>query len=276
VIELYVGRRRVAEEWETRPAAEREANVYEPTRVIDIDTGVTVAIVAAFPGEIGAYRRALISYPSSTTLRATGIRNVSRVFGFTARAPVMQRQGCRTCSGAYEAPLAHTIIVKTAADLASQLHGLLEGVPDQIARAREVIRPQWFLSAESWWTSGVVNRTSPLPYHRDGNNVPRCWSAMPVVRRHTRGGHLHIPEYDLTLACRDGQVVYFDGHDLLHGVTPIRKLRPDAYRITAVYYTIATMRHCLDADAELERSRASRTSAEDDQIERQRAAGYLE
>jgi hypothetical protein len=247
-----------------------------PVRVTDAETGATVALVAPFPGDLGLYRRALLSYPMDTTVRSGGIRNRSRVFGFSARQAVLRRTSCRACSGSVVAPLAHRVIAGAAVDLGVQLSELLDGAAEQLRRAREVIKDDWFIVPGALWTSGVVNATSPLPYHRDGNNVGGCWSAMVVCRRGVRGGFLHVPEYDLTLACRDGDVVYFDGHELIHGVTPMRQVAANGYRMTAVYYTVERMKGCLSSGEELEAGRVARTSAEDDQIERQRAAGYLE
>jgi hypothetical protein len=97
--------------------------------------------------------------------------------------------------------------------------------------------------AGTTWTSGVVNQNSQLPYHRDGFNFP-TWSAMPVIRRGVDGGHLHLPEYDLTVACRDGWAVFFCGQQLLHGVTPMRLTKPDGYRFSVVYYALRGMKDC--------------------------------
>lgn len=116
---------------------------------------------------------------------------------------------------------------------------------------------------DSHWTSGVLNRTSGLAYHTDRNNFPGTWSAMVCVRRGIRGGHLRLPAYDLVVPCSDGQVVYFPGSTILHGVTPFTRAGDDAYRFTAVYYAVSGMRHCLPATVELLRARAARTDRED-------------
>ncbi len=122
-------------------------------------------------------------------------------------------------------------------------------------------RPDWRLGDHTAWTSGVVNRTSKLPYHRDRGNFP-VWSAMPVVRRGVTGGHLHLPEYGATIACRDGWAVFFGGWQLVHGVTPMRLTAPDGYRYSIVYYSLRAMRDCATTAVETRQAWAKRTARE--------------
>lgn len=258
-----------------QPAPNLEPDVRSPALLHDAETGELVLITVPFPGNLATYRQALMGWPMDTTVRSGGIRNISRVFGYSARMPLMQRNCCRICQGAQEAPREHSIICSAAGDLA---HQLTELNPERAERDRELVRGQvlddWIVHSDAWWTSGVVNRSSPLPYHRDRNNFD-AWSAMVVVRRSVRGGHLHVPEYDVTIDCRDGDVVYFNGNDLMHGVTPMTRTAKTGYRLSAVYYPVRKMKHCLPYQEELARGRASRTAKEDDLVVRQRGTGAL-
>ena len=85
---------------------------------------------------------------------------------------------------------------------------------------------------------------------------------MPVLRRGVRGGALHLPEYDLTVACRDGWVVAFNGYELWHGVTPIELAEEDAYRISVVYYSLRGMKDCFSYAIEKSEGAIRRTSRE--------------
>lgn len=268
----------------TRQAADRtlirqaapalEPNVTQPTTVIDQETGEPVFVLARVGSDItGPLRAAARAYPPTTTYRMAGSRNVSRTFGFTtARAP-MRRSSCRPCSGAVDAAAAHTRIVAAADPLAEILGKILPTRADEDrARAAAAIRPEWMMGG--WWTSGVVNFDSPLPYHYDANNLA-CWSAMPVLRRGMNGGHLHVPEYGLVVGCRDGDVCFFAGYDLMHATTPMSRTSPDGYRISAVFYTVAGMGKCDEPDAELARGRAAQSDREDNMRARQEAYGLL-
>ena len=184
----------------------------------------------------------------------------------------MRRYGCRSCGAAGHAPLQHAVVCS----LASHLYELLlHHLPDQALHDAElatIVDLDWRL--ESPWTSGVINFDSPLPYHRDANNLP-TWSAMLTWRYHTGGGNLHIPDYDVVLPCRDADVLYFPGHRLGHAVTPLHR-RHDGYRHTAVYYTVSQMRHCPPITEHVSYAQRERTDAEDHWRQRQLAAGLLE
>jgi hypothetical protein len=248
-------------------------NVQAPARVVDGATGETILIAARYPdGERADARRAVMGYPMSTTRRSAGIRNRSAVFGNVSRRVHMKREGCRSCGGAHEAPGAHAGILRAG----TAIKGLLGDLePDRMRadmmRARETIRSEWMIGGTPW-TSGVLNETSPLPYHRDANNLP-CWSAMLVLRRGVTGGHLHLPEYNLVVECRDGDVIWFPGYDLIHGVTPMDRRTRDAYRYTAVFYTVAGMAHCLEPREEMARAQRARSEREDGLLDRQAAEG---
>jgi hypothetical protein len=136
------------------------------------------------------------------------------------------------------------------------------------------VLPDWRIGEAKLWTSGVVNDTAALPYHRDGFNFP-TWSAMPVLRRGVRGGYLHLPEFGLALACADSTVALFPGKLWVHGVTPLTRVRAgDGYRISIVYYALRGMRDCRTAAEETRRAQLKRTEREAD-MARRMAAGDM-
>lgn len=209
-----------------------------------------------------ALRTAVLATPMTTTLRAgTGMRNVSRTFGMAPRKPVQWREGCAPTSLARDIPPVMDVLTDYAATLRDQMAAL---VPDEVAKgakAVEAVLPEWRLADDALWTSGVINSSSSLPYHRDRFNFD-AWSAMPVLRRGTRGGFLHIPEYGLVVPCRDGWVVCFSGFQLVHGVTPITTIADDGYRFSVVYYALKGMKDCFSAAVEMAYARNRRTGRE--------------
>jgi hypothetical protein len=252
-----------------------------PLRLVDGE-GATVALVGRYPeAELGALRSAFRLYRGiaertghATVSRVGGSRTDTSTFGFAATQPLLRRMACRPCGGALVAPAPHAAICEAATYLNRELRRIYpERERDDSARARDRILPDWFLG-DSYWTSGVLNFNSPIAYHYDANNLP-CWSAMVVVRRGMRGGHLHLPAYDVVLPCRDGDVVFFPGYSTLHSVTPMRRVEHDAYRFTAVYYTIKRMESCGPAEDQLAISRRRRTATETGLRERQRAEGLF-
>lgn len=240
----------------------------------DAETGEPIMVIAPFPGDIGEYRRALRATSFGKAPRSTGLINEITNFGFTCRRPVLKRIGCGVSTLARDEPGLHSVYERAAAPLYEQMRQLLPDQAQSTEEAASEVGPDWKLAGTPF-TSGIINRTSSLIYHFDRNNFADAWSMMVVVRRDVRGGHLHLPEYDLTVACRDAEVFYFQGSAILHGVTPI-SLRPGGYRYSSVYYSVRDMRHCLPPEEEYARAKKQRTEQADHLIERQRNAGLID
>jgi hypothetical protein len=117
------------------------------------------------------------------------------------------------------------------------------------------------MTEQTLWTSGVINQASALPYHRDRANFD-SWSAMPVVRRGMEGGDLHMPEYGITVNCRDGWALWFNGYAHVHGVTPMKLRAKDGYRYSIVFYAKRGMKDCHTYAVEVGEARQKRMERE--------------
>ncbi len=231
--------------------------------VIDADSGLPVLTQRRLDVDLSTLRRGLgtIKYEGLTSEgRMSGLRYAFRTFGYRTRSPLRRRETCSACNTSAEYPDVHRCIV----DLAPHLEAVFADFrPDEYERQSDLvddaIHPDWRING-GLWTSGIINQTAALTYHTDRNNLPSTWSAMVVVRRHIRGGHLHVPALDLYASCDDGTVLLFEGAKVLHGVTKFR-IRPGGYRYSLVFYTLAGMKRCLplvDEIADGARNRAER------------------
>ena len=81
-----------------------------------------------------------------------------------------------------------------------------------------------------------------------------------------------MPAYDVTVACSDGMVVYFPGYLYTHGVTPMKRVKPDGYRYSVVYYALKHMKDCATAALETAAARRRRTEREEIMAEKVRQA----
>lgn len=117
---------------------------------------------------------------------------------------------------------------------------------DTAARVRSGYRIR-----DTMFTSGIINRSSQLPYHYDSGNFKGVWSAMLGMRKGVEGGYLNIPRYGIALEIADGSLSYFNGQDALHGVTPMRRTHPEGNRYTIVWYSIERMWQCLTSAEEI-------------------------
>lgn len=267
--------------WRDVDVVDHAASLPADRPLMIVCEGERVAIVDKIaPHDIIGFRMAARSYPTTGgVLRSKGIRNRAQVFGYLAGNPLLRRASCRSCSGAADFPRQHAGLADFAQVLSDRLKTICPDQWSANAAAVADVEPEWLLPG-GLWTSGVLNATSALPYHRDRNNFD-AWSAMPVVRRGVTGGRLHFPELShdgqpLVAPCDDGDVLFFNGQEWMHGVTPMKRRMTDGYRFSAVYYPVRKMANCLPLAAELKRGNDRRTANEVDLIERQRAQGNLQ
>jgi hypothetical protein len=235
------------------------------TVVNDAESGETVALITRLdPTWTGLLRQAVTGVKMSTVARArhAGMQRAQgRTFGYRPKVVIAKREGCGQASSAADDPRAEKILSDLSALLAEQFR---EMMPERAASDEAIVRQvrdDWFLDEKSLWTSGVINRSATLPYHRDGSNF-HTWSAMPTLRYKTTGGFLHLPEYDMAFPCRDGEVTWFCGRDLVHGVTPMRATTRNGYRFSIVYYALRGMKDCRTYAEETALTKERRTERE--------------
>jgi hypothetical protein len=213
--------------------------------------------------DAGPLRRAALAIDCSGGVqRNTTYRSRSRTFGFAPPRIVTRRESCSLTALSRDQPEVEGVL-ETYAD---QFSGMLTQInPDIITADQSTlgeILPEWRMGEAKLWTSGVVNDTAALPYHRDGFNFA-TWSAMPVLRRGVRGGYLHLPEFGVAFACADSTVTLFPGKRYVHGVTPLLRVRKDdGYRISIVYYALRGMKDCRTAAEETRKAQTKRTERE--------------
>ena len=232
---------------------------------IDEDTEEIVFVYFPMEEEVNLLRKAVLNVKYGTIVRqSSGLRNLSRTFGMAPRKVMQRRESCRPTSLAYEQPEEHAVIVRFA-DKFAQMYK--EFAPDRYEADKKNLdeaglTDEWKMTDDSLWTSGVINKSSTLPYHRDGFNFA-TWSAMPVIRREMAGGYLTFPEYNLTCSCRDGWVTFFAGYKYVHGVTPMSPKSKDAYRYSIVYYALRGMKDCFTYAVETAKAKEKRTQREE-------------
>lgn len=241
--------------------------------VRDAQSGQPVAIQAMLDDETIAMRRDLRKMiqavrwddagEGGNQTRLNGMRYMSRVFGYTEAKPLRQRYGCSP-----------SVLYRGEPHLARLLDALAQRFwavfarrwPDVAERHRAIVEANvhsdWRVGGTPW-TSGIINNTAALPYHRDSGNLDGTLSAMLSVRKHVKGGGLHLPEYDVTLAVPNGSLIIFDGNTVWHGVTPFVFQRKDAYRYTLVWYAKAGFREAGAAADEAERAAGLATASAD-------------
>lgn len=194
--------------------------------------------------------------------RTLGMVSRSVIFGGRPRNHVRATLGC--CS-----------YTRLSVDSPSLARSLIQGAsyfsqilethnPDVFTFQKQWIHdnilPEWVLPG-GVFTSGIVNKNNPLDYHYDGGNLKGSWSAMVVFKNKSKGGHLSLPRFGVSLDMADSTLVLFSGSTVLHGVTPI-STEEDGYRYSIVWYPLQGMSKCLTLKQEIKSYAATRDNIE--------------
>jgi hypothetical protein len=197
--------------------------------------------------------------PRTTNERLSGIKAVTRVFGFAPPNPLRNQRWTATPTKLHRE---HPEIADLLAELTQPVWELFTGVaPEQAHEHRRLVEPihrdWWFGGAP--FTSGIVNKASVLPYHVDRGNVAGSWSVMLMIRQNVDGGRLHLPEYDVTLGVPHLSLTMFNGQSMWHGVTPMRLSTADGYRFSIVWYAKSMFLKCGSIEEEIRRGQVAAT-----------------
>lgn len=196
----------------------------------------------------------LTSVKYSRAERASGMYSRYRTFGYLPRF-VKNRDFCTAC-GWYtpeEKDLHCRLLVevKKLYDVARlDFAAEFSRISDEVNKA---VIPVWRLPGMPF-TSGIINKNTVLPYHKDNANFPNQLSLLACLKKRSQGGNLVIPELGIKLALENGTYVIMDGKRFVHGVSPIFN-KAGGYRYTLVLYAMQTMRNCLPIKEELARVR---------------------
>lgn len=245
-----------------------EANCNEAGIYVDEDTDEIILAYFPMEEEVNLLRRSVLNIKYGSTKRQSlGIENLSRTFGMAPRKVFQRRESCRPTTLAGEQPNEHAVLVAFAEKFAKMFKEFAPDLYEHDVKALSEagVENEWRMTDDALWTSGVVNKSSTLPYHRDGFNFA-TWSAMPVIRRDMKGGYLNFPAYNITCSCRDGWVLFFAGYKYVHGVTPMTPVKKDAYRYSIVYYALRGMKDCFTYAVETARGGENRTKREEQMV----------
>ena len=226
----------------------RDDGIADAVKLVDSATGKTVAIQYLLGDQLVAEQRWLARWlrfkatwqgftkSKAGTTRLSGIMVPHLTFGFSAPTPLRRRFSAGPTSFLREQRDVSEILDKFGRfqwDLLSQLEPEIAAEHERLFS--EKILPDWRMAGVPW-TSGIINNTAALPYHKDSGNIKGSWSSMLALRKDVDGGCLHLPEYGVTLGIPNGSITVFDGQGTWHGVTPLIFKKKDAYRFTLVWY----------------------------------------
>lgn len=234
--------------------------------------GVQVVDAEALAHRLGGQLNAIKWERSGNEGRLSGISVVHRTFGFAPPVPLRRRHACTRCRFDFDYPIVAETLEQMCEHMDQVFREYAPGVYDLSAANVKALIPEGWRLGSTPWTSGIINHTAALPYHRDSGNIPGSWSAMMTARHAVGGGLLHLVDYDVWLACPNGATAIFDGQSVLHGVSPLESQRTDGYRFTLVTYARTGMKVCApDPADEARRAQLAATVSQDRQAVEVRA-----
>lgn len=166
------------------------------------------------------------------------VTQYSTIIGSVPKKPHMRRE-YHTKSSVHGHATANNF-VKAMLMLANESEKLIKDVmPGQYAaqvKALEPVPQKWKFG--KLFTSSISNYNISAPYHQDHANILNTCNVIITKRRNSKGGNLHIPDYNATIDQCDDSILVYPAWRNMHGVTPIEELHPGGYRNSLVFYAL--------------------------------------
>jgi hypothetical protein len=162
----------------------------------------------------------------------------STILGAVAPKPHMRRP-YPTSSSVHSIKTAQTFI-KAMLLLAKESEALIKQIlPKQYEQQIEVFKDV----PEKWrfanlFTSSISNFNISAPFHRDTGNIVGAVNVIICKKHNSKGGDLHIPDYDATIGQKDNSILVYPAWRNVHGVTPIIPTHEGGYRNSLIFYPL--------------------------------------
>lgn len=162
----------------------------------------------------------------------------SAILGSIPPKPHMKRPYA-SMSSVHQVNSASTFI-KSMLLLAKESEKMLSQIlPEQYNKQSELfeqIPDKWKFG--NLFTSSISNYNISAPFHRDTGNIIGSVNVIITKRRNSKGGNLHIPDYNATIDQCDNSILVYPAWKNVHGVTPIEPTYEGGYRNSLVFYPL--------------------------------------
>jgi hypothetical protein len=88
------------------------------------------------------------------------------------------------------------------------------------------------------FTGSISNYNISAPFHLDRGNIKGALNMIFTKRLNSKGGHLHIPDYNATIEMSDNSLCVYPAWRNIHGVTPIYLDDDRSFRNTHIFYAV--------------------------------------
>jgi hypothetical protein len=88
------------------------------------------------------------------------------------------------------------------------------------------------------FTSSISNYNISAPFHRDTKNIVGAVNVIICKKHNSKGGDLHIPDYNATIGQMDNSILVYPAWRNVHGVTTIIPTFKEGYRNSLIFYPL--------------------------------------
>ena len=176
--------------------------------------------------------------PKSVMKRSSGVEQRSTILGFIPAKPNFKRNYHSVCSVHQVDTAQHYIkAMIMASNEAMQIIKAI--VPTIYQKQKELTKdiPDKYKIGQ-YFTSSIANHNIAADFHRDTGNIADSVNVIITRRRMSKGGCLHVPDYNLTFDCANNSMIVYPAWKNVHGVTPIKPLTKDGYRNSLIFYPL--------------------------------------
>jgi len=166
------------------------------------------------------------------------VSQYSTIIGSIPPKPHMRRP-YPTISSVHSVKTAQTFI-KVMLLLALESEKIIKDLlPEQYDKQLELFKDvpkKWRFG--NLFTSSISNYNIPAPFHRDTGNIQGAVNVIVTKRLNSKGGNLHVPDYNATMDSCDNSMLVYPAWRNVHGVTPIIPTFEGGYRNSLVFYPL--------------------------------------
>lgn len=166
------------------------------------------------------------------------VSQMSVILGSIPPKPMVRRPYASR-SSVHSVESAQTFI-KAMLILAKESESLIKKIiPQQYEQQLELfsdVDKKWRFS--NLFTGSISNYNISAPFHRDNGNIKGAVNVIICKKQNSKGGDLHIPDYDATIGQQDNSILVYPAWRNVHAVTPIIPSHEGGYRNSLIFYPL--------------------------------------
>lgn len=166
------------------------------------------------------------------------VSQMSVILGSIPPKPMVRRPYASR-SSVHSVESAQTFI-KAMLLLAKESESLIKEIlPQQYEQQVELFKDvdkKWRFS--NLFTGSISNYNISAPFHRDNGNIKGAVNVIICKKQNSKGGDLHIPDYDTTIGQNDNSILVYPAWRNVHAVTPIIPSHEGGYRNSLIFYPL--------------------------------------